>query len=452
MASGIILARLLSPEIFGMVGLPLAFLSILDGVTNTGVWQALIQRKNDLEPCLDSAWTLQVLRGLLLASVTFVSAPVAADFFGNPDLTLLFRVLAFTFLIRGVSSIAMVNLTRTMQFRRLTWFDQLSGIVSSLGKIALVLVMRNVWALVWSSLFSACVRTGASYVFAPRRHRFAWEATVVMTLLKFGKYIWGAGVAYYLITGGDRLVIGRIAGQEELGLYLFALTLAFIPAKYATNIISQVTFPAFSIIQGNPERLRAAFQRVFFWTNLAILPFAGFLFVLGPDLIRWVYGEQWMGSLPLLRILLPAGIASAVSAVTFPVLRAVNRPGLDFRMNLTYLVFAAGLIVPATKTWGVVGAAVVMSLGAVLRALVGFLSLRGAISLRLSHPLGLFCLIGAITLAAAGLTAALRSLLHTAAWWTSCLSLAGGVAAYLTGAGCLFFFRRRGPAQANGNP
>ncbi|MBI4774824.1 MAG: oligosaccharide flippase family protein [Deltaproteobacteria bacterium] len=226
--SGVVLARLLTPEIFGLVGVALATVAIWDGLTNPGVWQALIQRSDNVEPYLDTAWTLQVGRGVLLCCLTFFGAPWLAAFYNNNELIPLLRVLSVTFLMRGASNLSMVELNRDMRFRRLALYNQITGFVSICIQVILVVLLRNAWALALGAVSSSLIRCVGSYVVIPRLNRFGWEWAKALPLLHFGKYIWGSSLVFFLLSWGDRVFIGRMVGEKELGFYVFALSLAYI--------------------------------------------------------------------------------------------------------------------------------------------------------------------------------------------------------------------------------
>jgi len=386
--SGVILARLLTPEIFGLVGVALATVAIWDGLTTTGVWQALIQRSESVQSYLDTAWTLQVGRGILLFCLTFLGAPWLAAFYNNNELIPLLRVLSLTFLLRGASNLSMVKLNRDMRFRRLALFNQITGFVSTCIQIILVILLRNAWALALGAVFSSLIRCLGSYVVIRDMNRFGWQWVKALPLLHFGKYIWGSSLVFFLLSWGDRVFIGRMVGEKELGFYLFALSLAYIPAKYTTNIISYVTYPAYAKIQNRPDRLRTGLQEVIFWASMAILPYAGLMAVLAPDVVTYIYGTKWIQAVPILRIMLVMGVASAFSAITYPLFRAVSLPRLDFRMNVIFLAVAAVLIVPFTMRYGTTGVAWVMSIGALTRTIVGFFYMRSLIGISFTTLFG----------------------------------------------------------------
>ena len=429
--SGIIIARLLTPEVFGIVGIALATVAIWDGLTTTGVWQALIQRSDGVDSYLDTAWTLQVVRGILLFCLTFFGAPWLAAFYNNYELIPLVKVLSFTFLIRGASNLSMVKLNRDMRFRRLALFNQITGMFSICFQLVLVILFRNAWALALAAVSSSLIRCAGSYIVLPRRNRLAWQWDKMLPLLHFGKYIWGSSLVFFLLSWGDRVFIGRMVGEKELGFYIFALSLAYIPAKYTTNIIAYVTYPAYAKIQDRPDRLRTGLQEVVYWTSMAILPYAGLMAVLAPDVITYIYGTKWIQAVPIIRIMLVMGVASAFSAIMYPLFRAVSLPRLDFRMNVSFLMVAAALIVPFAAGYGIIGVALVMSIGALTRVIVGFFYVRAVIGISFTTVFRpLLGHIAGTVIAAAAAWLLRRHVFDASVWWAPVFSLAPAVILY----------------------
>ncbi|MBI4774825.1 MAG: polysaccharide biosynthesis C-terminal domain-containing protein [Deltaproteobacteria bacterium] len=165
---------------------------------------------------------------------------------------------------------------------------------------------------------------------------------------------------------------------------------------------------------------------------MAILPYAGLMAVLAPDVVAYIYGTKWIQAVPILRIMLVMGVASAFSAITYPLFRAVSHPRLDFRMNVVFLVVAAVLIVPFTMKYGITGVALVMSIGALIRALVGFFYTRSLIGISFAALFGpLSGLLAGSILAAAAAWLIRWRLFGDSAWWAPAAALALALVLYL---------------------
>jgi len=351
----IILARILVPEDFGLLGIAILAISALDTFSQTGFHAALIQRKENLESYLDTAWTVSVIRGFFLFLVLLLIAPLIANFFNTPHAVLVIRLIAITALFSGCTNIGIVFLQKELEFRKKFIYEFSATVINLSVAISLAFVMRNVWALVWGILSAGFVRLFMSYIIHPYRPRVEFDRKKFMHLFGFGRWILGASVLVFLITSGDDLFIAKALGVTALGLYQLAFLISNLPTTEITHVISQVTFPAYSKLQFNLPKLNGAYLKVLKITTFVSTPIAAGIFTLSSEFTQIFLGTKWMSIVPLMKILIISGLVRSIQATTGPVFLAVNRPDIEPKWQMVRLLVLALTIYPLFCWIGLVG-------------------------------------------------------------------------------------------------
>jgi O-antigen/teichoic acid export membrane protein len=354
----IILARILSPNDFGLMGIALLTMSILETFSETGFQQALIQKKEDIKSYLDSAWTVLLLRGFVLFVILYFIAPYAAIFFKAPEAKPIIRVIGFSILFQAFTNIGITYFKKELEFNK-EFIYQFSGTLANfVGAISAVLILKNVWALVFGLLVGNVVGCLASYLIHPYRPRLSFDLGKAKELFGFGKWIMGSSILVFLATQGDDIFVGKLLGTTALGFYQLAYRISNMPATEITHVISQVTFPAYSKLQDNIPKLREAYLKVLQLTAFLSFPIAGLIFVLAPDFTKIFLGEKWMPMVPAMQVLVFAGLIRSIQATTGAIFHAIGKPRIDTRWQVVRLSILAFSIYPFTIRAGLIGASI----------------------------------------------------------------------------------------------
>lgn len=353
----IVLAHLLAPEMLGLIGLCMVVIRGLELFTETGIGSALIQRQEGFDEAKDTAFTMQVLRSVLLTALACLAAPIAAAYYDDARLTQLILVLAIAFPISGFTNITMVLLHKNLDFRRITVLDLLVSVVNTVVVITLAVVLRNAWALAIGHIVMVSTRVVLSYSMVTGRPSFRFSRRVAWELFRYGRFITGLTIALFLTTEVDNLVVGKILGFEALGYYALAYMLANLPATHLARVASRVLFPAYSSIQQDLVKLRLAYVTVLRLVGGLAVPAAVGMALLAPEILRVVYGEKWLPASGALRILAIFGAVRAVSLLGGYVLQAMGKPNVTFYLVSGKLVFILALLPFLTRRYGIEGAA-----------------------------------------------------------------------------------------------
>ena len=364
----IILARILSPEDFGLMGIALLTMSSLEMFSQTGFQAALIQKKENVDAYLNSAWTIMIIRGLVLFGILYIIAPYVAVFFNSPQAQPIIRVIGFSILFLAFSNIGIIYFQKDLEFNK-QFMYQLSGtVVDFVVAISVVVIFKNVWALVFGLLAGNFARFIASFIIHPYKPRLSFDFNKTKELFSFGKWIFSSNILVFLILQGSSIFVGRMLGTTMLGYYQMADKVAKITSTEFTKMLSLVTFPAYSILQNNLSKLREAFFKVYKFIAFISIPLSVLICVLASEFTAVFFGLEWMPMVPVLQILLLVGILRCLLGALSPVFLSLGKPDVITKLQAVQTIFLFMILFIFTKYWGIVGAA----LASLLTTLVMF--------------------------------------------------------------------------------
>ncbi|MBB6610709.1 lipopolysaccharide biosynthesis protein [Pontibacter sp. Tf4] len=299
-----VMARLLNPEAFGLVALAGVVLRFGSYFANLGLNKAIVQ-KEELNPeHIRAAFTSSVLLGALFTAITWVAAPAAALFFKNPEAVPIIRVMAFMFLINGLSSTAVSLMERNMQFKALSILETISYILSYLGiGVILAYLDFGVWALVLASLSQFFFVSLGSYALTRHNVLFLFDWQAYKPLFAYGSRMSIISFLEFLSINLDTILIGRFLGDYKLGIYNRSRELVSQPMHMLTRTLIKVIFPSFSKMQSDNEKLGKAYLSSITLLAAIIIPICLGILVAAPEIVRILLGEKWAAAVPVLQIL-----------------------------------------------------------------------------------------------------------------------------------------------------
>ena len=351
----IILARLLLPEHFGVVGIAMLTISVLETFSQPGLGAALVQKKGRIENYLDTAWTVSVIRCLLIFSILYIISPYVAQFFDSPEAKFVIPVLGISVIIAGFRNIGVINFQKELDFRRQYIYEFSITLANLAVAIPAAYILKSVWALVLGAMAGSIARFIMSYVLHPYRPRLRLEKKKFVDLLSFGKWVFGSSMLFFLITQGDDIFLGKMLGVAALGIYQMAYMISNLPTTEITRVISHVTFPAYSQLQDDPHRFSDAYLKVLQLICLITLPLAAGIFILSDIFTTIFLGSNWLPIIPIINVLVWAGLTRAILDTTVPVFNAAGKPKLHTKWQLIGFIILALSIYPLAIIWGIVG-------------------------------------------------------------------------------------------------
>lgn len=248
LGGNLILTRLLFPEAFGLMALIHVVMTGLLMFSDLGLRAAIIQNERSFEPSfLNTAWTIQIVRGTILWLATWLLAAPVAGFYDEPDLAAMLPVAGLTAVIAGFESTRLATASRDLTLGRLTALALGSQAVGLGITIALTFWYQSVWALVFGGLIAPFVKTLLSHIVLPgNKDRIELEMSAAGQLIRFGRYILVSTFAGFLLLDSDRAILGKFVSLGDLALYNIALFMATVPILLITRVSSEILFPVLS--------------------------------------------------------------------------------------------------------------------------------------------------------------------------------------------------------------
>ncbi len=371
----LVLARLLSPDDFGLLAISSVVIDVLLRVTNFGMIPALVQRVEADRDHYDAAWTVGVLRALAITSVTILAAPLVARLFDEPRATDIIRVLALRPLVDAGASIQVARLTRNLNFRSLAFIELPKALANTLVAIASARWL-GVWSLVAGALGGSVAYLIASYIAAPHRPRLSLELNAARSLARFGQWIFLTSLAAMAGQSVLRLVISRQLGAAELGLYYLAASLAFLPAELASQVVGQVAFPFYARLQTDTSQASLAYRTILTSLSALLIPGCALLIALATSLVENLLGPEWQGTAGIIRVLALASAVGFLGDTIVPILQGTGRPDRILMVVGAQSSILIALAWVLADRYGVVGAAMAWLPATGLAQVLGVLFLR----------------------------------------------------------------------------
>lgn len=306
LGSNLILTRLLFPEAFGMMAIVSIVLFGVTMLSDVGILQSVIQNpRGDDEDFLNTAWTLQIVRGAGLCVTTWLIAYPASLLYEEPQLFYLLLAAGLQLVIAGFESTSLFTLRRRVASLRLAVVEIGVQLATFVGVVLTAYVWPSVWALLIGATMGGIVRLVWSHLIdVGYRNRFGWDPGVRREITQFGRWIFGSSIATFLSSQSDRLMLGRLLGMSTLGVYSIALFLSEAIGAAVSKIVSGVFYPVLSrISHEEPERLREEYYHSRLRLDVAALPALGMLAMLGDFLIQFLWDARYLEAGWMLRVL-----------------------------------------------------------------------------------------------------------------------------------------------------
>lgn len=323
----VILTRLLTPETFGMMGIVTALLTGLQMFSDVGLRPNIIQNRRGEEPTfIRTAWTIQIIRGIILTLAAAILAWPLAFINDEPNLILVISVAGLTSIIAGFHSACLLVYSRRMALNKLVILDLTAHLSSLITMIVWAWYFPSVWALVWGTFAARIVKLIASHtIFSEMPMRLQWEPKAANELIRFGRWIFISTALSFLTSRLDIFVFGKLAGIKMLGFYLLAKNLSRLVVDALMKLSSMVLLPVYSrLAERDPKILQRRTFMIRAILLVLFLPPLWGLILWGDLIIAFIYDDRYQDAGWMLQILTIGSITSAIFATIEPVLLAVG--------------------------------------------------------------------------------------------------------------------------------
>ncbi len=364
--SAIIVTRLLMPSDYGLMALAASVIALSKSTTDTGFESALIQNQDRPEDFLNTTWTFELTRHLILFFVIFLVAPLLASFFKEPRTVEVIRVISLSLVFQGLRNIGVVYFRKNLDFHKQFVLEIVPLVIYIGVVIPLAFSLRNVWALVWANLANSAAACLISYIMHPYRPRLEFEIKKAKQLFGFGKWILGSAIMKMIRQQGTTIFIGKFLGMPILGFYNRAEAFSNRLFLQVSQVIWKVGYPAYSQLQLDHARFKRAYLQTLQLLTFIGIPMAGGLFVLSRDFTHLFLTDKWLPIVSLIQILCLQGMLGFINTPSNIAFQASGRPSIGTKISMVGVIILIIIVYPLSRLWGVTGVVTALFLSALL--------------------------------------------------------------------------------------
>lgn len=352
--SNMVLARLLSPQDFGYIGMLYIFIALSDVLIIGGFGAALIQKKNPTHLDYTSVFYWNLFVAIILYFILYLSAPLIADFYNMPLLCEVFRIQSLSLIIGAFSLVQTTQLQKQLRFKEFS----VRGIVSALCGVTVSIIMAfmgyGIWSLVALSLVMSLSSVILLWKMSEWRPTLEFSMQSLKSLFSFGGLMALSSFVETLYTNVQGLIIGKWFTPQDLGYYTQARKLEQVPTSALSMIVGQVAFPVFSMLNEEKTKLRNGVSKSIKSISYLSVPMCVLLIVIAKPLIYLLYGPKWGVSVFYFQILCLSGVAYIINCINLNVIKSLGKGKVYLTMQMTKRLIGISMIFGGI-TFGVIG-------------------------------------------------------------------------------------------------
>lgn len=352
----VILARLIMPKDFGIIGMITVFIAISNSFIDCGFSQALIREKTVSQDDYSTIFYFNIFMALILYCVLFLSASAISDFFKEPQLLSIIRVFSLVIVLDSFGLIQRTILTKTINFKTQTKINMVSSIASGIIGIMFAYMGYGIWSLVIKTLFMQFMQSLLLWVFKNWKPSFVFKTESFKRLFAFGAKLLISGMLDTIYNNICFVIIGRVFSASELGYYTNAAKLKDMVCQSITTPVQRVSYPVLSTIQEDNDKLKLGFKKITRVSVFLNFPMMIGLAIIANPLIYILLGNRWMPSVPYFQLLCFAGMIYPVHAINLNILQVKGRSDLFLRLEIIKkMIFSVLIVVVLSLRLGIIG-------------------------------------------------------------------------------------------------
>lgn len=340
----LILARILTPQVFGELAILLVVANIVDALAQSGFGSALIQKDNPTEIDYSTVfWLGMVFSGILYAFILLLS-PLLSSFYGIGHMTGLLAVLALRLFPNVLNSIQRAHLQRSMQFRAIFFSNVSANILSGIIGIIVALLGGGIWALIFQNVFQSVISCAVMKMQVPWTPALIFDASAARSLYSFGWKISATTVLDTFYNGASEMLIGKVCTVSDLGLYSQGRKWPAAGISVMTNALQNVLFPAFSLIREDKIRLTSLLKRSTVVGGYIVIPISLFCSVASEPIVRFLLTDKWIACAPIFAITFFGSCFTFMQPLNLRTYMALGRSDLYLKLEIKKIALLAAVV------------------------------------------------------------------------------------------------------------
>ena len=357
----LILAKILLPSDFGIIGMAMVFSVIIQAFVDFGFASALIQmtEKEISEKTYNTAfWTGFGLNIIVYLLLSLVIGPIVADFYNEPILVSVFPVLSLNIVFNSFNIIQLVKLTRNLEFKKLAIVNFTGNLIACVVSIIMAYNGFGLWSIAINGAIISFSSLPIYFYFNRWFPQILWSKKEFDKIFGFGVYATGTQLTNSVTSQIDYLLIGKLVDKNHLGIYAFSFQITSIIRSAVVGIISKVMYPVYAKIRDDKKALRNYYGQIVKFNTLIVSSIMILFFLYTEPIIQMFYGTKWNESIDIIKILSISSIITVMAGSNTSLIRALGYPSLEFKIQLLKTIF---LYIPSiligTYFYGIVGTA-----------------------------------------------------------------------------------------------
>lgn len=360
---GIILARLLSPEVFGLVAMLYIFFEVSQSFVDSGFSQALIRENKLTEEDKSTTFSVNVIVSVLFFGMLWFSAPYIASFYEEPILVDLTRFMGLNILIQAVTFVQRATFTQELRFKELSIISVVSSSGAGIVAIVLAYLDYGVWALAIKYVLSTIITTGILWSINPWFPKYFIVSESFKRLFGFGSKLFISGLINTIYSNIYKVIIGKVFSAAMLGFYTQAQLYVNQVTQGAVSTLQMVTYPILSKTRDDEERLKQAYRKIILASSFVIFPATIGLALVAEPMILTLVGEQWLPAASFLQLLCVSGALYHLHSINLNVLKVMGRSDLFLKLEVIKKINITIAIIVGIQfgIWGLLIAKIISS-------------------------------------------------------------------------------------------
>jgi len=330
----IFLARVLTPSMFGIVGMVTIFSNFAILFIDLGFSAALIQKKEVTQAHFSSVFWLNIGIGFLIYALFYICAPLISVFYNQPELTLLIRVICLSFIFTAFTSVQANILIKEMHFKKKVIINWVAMLIGYLVAFIMAYQGYGVWSLVMMTLITAILNAILYWMVSKWIPLFIFEWNKIKELSSYGLNFMGEASVNYWSRNFDNFIIAKVLGSTDLGIYTRAYSLMLLPLRNVSTIVTKVMFPAFSQKQDDVALLKKYYLNIIQYIALITFPLMIGLSLVSKEFVLLFFGNKWSAMIPILSILSGLGAIQSIVSLNGLIYNSLGKVNIAFKVSL----------------------------------------------------------------------------------------------------------------------
>lgn len=344
---GILLARVLSPSDYGMVGMLAIFTAVASTLINSGFSTALVRKTDRTQTDLSTTFYFNIVVGIVLYFALFFSGPLIAKFYNTPLLSDLIKVTAISLILNSLCIVQQALFTIKMDFKTQAKISVISALITGAGGVTMAYTGFGVWSIVWPGVFGGAVRCILLWVWGKWRPTWEYSWKSFKELFGFGSKLLASGLIDTIYNNIYPIIIGKKFSAADLGQYTRADGYANLPATTVTGVLGRVTFPLLCQIQDDDARLQSTYRQLIKLSAYVVFPIMIGLAALAKPLIIFMITAKWAECVPFLQILCFCLMWYPIHALNLNLLQVKGRSDLFLRLEIIKKILGVSILILA---------------------------------------------------------------------------------------------------------